>query len=114
MFEDRFSTVESLTVDDTPPSHWEELCLENTMLFVPTDATSDMPVHLQGDWLTSTERDLKQRDLQRQERVRRILHPTAPASTPRTATVTPRCQLTRLPHLLKQFDHLLSPIRQEM
>ena len=89
MFEDRFSTVESLTVDDTPPSHWEELCLENTMLFVPTDATSDMPVHLQDDWLTSTERDLKQRDLQRQERVRRILHPTAPAPTPRTATVTP-------------------------
>jgi hypothetical protein len=88
VFDDRFSTVESITIDDTPLTHWEDLCLENTM-FVPTDATPDTPVHLQDDWLTDAERELKQRDLQRQERVRRILHPTAPAPTSRTRTVIP-------------------------
>ena len=78
VFDDRFSTVESIGLDDTPPSYWEELCLENT-LYLPTHGTPDMPVHLNDDWLTKTERELKYRDLQRQERVRQIQHPTAPA-----------------------------------
>ena len=78
VFDDRFSTVESIGLEDTPPTHWEDLCLENT-LYVPTDGNTDMPVHLHDDWLTNPERELKYRDLQRQERVRQILHPTATA-----------------------------------
>jgi hypothetical protein len=67
VFDDRFSTVESIGLEDTPPSDWEELCLESS-LYVPTDDTPDLPVHLNDDWLTESERELKHRDLvQRQD-----------------------------------------------
>ena len=78
VFDDRFTTVQSIGLDEPPPTHWDDLCLENT-LYVPTDGTPDLPVHLHDDWLTEAERELKYRDLQRQERVRQIQHPTAPA-----------------------------------
>ena len=86
VFDDRFSTVQSIGSNDIPPTHWEDLCLENTT-YVPTDGTADMPVHLNDDWLTESERELKYRDLQRQDRVRQILHPTTP-SLLSTAQVT--------------------------
>ena len=75
VFDDRFSTVQSIGHEEDPPTDWEDLCLENTMC-VPTDGTADMPVHLNDDWLTDAERELKYRDLQRQERgiSVRVLH----------------------------------------
>ena len=76
VFDDRFSTVESISSQETPPTHWEEICLENTM-YLPIDGTPAMPVDLNDDWLTESERNLKYRDLQRQDRVRQILHPTS-------------------------------------
>ena len=106
VFDDRFSTVQSIGSEEAPPADWEDLCLENTM-YVPTDGTADMPVHLNDDWLSDSERELKYRDLQRQERVRQILHPTAPIllSTDRStsslnsegATSTPATTVPPLP-----------------
>ena len=81
VFDDRFSTVESIGHDDTPPSYWEDLCLENS-IYVPTDGTSDTPVHLEDDWLTDAEREIKHRELQRQERIRQIQHPTTVIAKP--------------------------------
>ena len=88
VFDDRFTTVESITIDGTPPTHWEDLCLENTML-VPTEETTDAPVHLQDDWLTDTERALKYRDIQRQDRVRSILHPAPPTPNRQSPSAAP-------------------------
>jgi hypothetical protein len=51
VFDDRFSTVESIGLDESPPAYWEDPYLENT-LYVPTDGTSALPVHLHDDWLT--------------------------------------------------------------
>jgi hypothetical protein len=73
---------------DDPPDHWEDLCLESTLV-VPIESTANSPAHLHDDWLTDSERDLKQRDLQRQERIRQILHPTAPAPIPNHVAPSP-------------------------
>ena len=85
VFDDRFSTFTSIASEDAPPDHWEDLCLESTM-FVPTDATAESPVHLHDDWLTNSERELKQRDLQCRERIRQILNPVASVPTATTPT----------------------------
>ena len=54
VFDDRYSTVASINVDDKPPSDWEDLCLEKS-LHVPTDDMPAMPPHLHDDWLTDAE-----------------------------------------------------------
>ena len=35
VFDDRFSTVQAIGPDDMPPTHWEYLCLENTLYMCP-------------------------------------------------------------------------------
>ena len=79
VFDDRYSTVQSIGISDNPPPHWEDLCLEIS-LYVPTDGTPDIPVHLHDDWLTAPEREVKYRELQSQDCVRQLQHPTAPVS----------------------------------
>ncbi len=74
VFDDRYSTVASINVDDKPPSDWEDLCLEKS-LHVPTDDMPAMPPHLHDDWLTDAEREVKYRDLQRKDRARDLQHP---------------------------------------
>ena len=86
VFDDRYSTVASLDTDEDPPPDWEDLCLENS-LYVPTEDTPDTPTSLHDDWLTEAERELKYRDLQRQDRVRDLQHPT-PVATPSPATTS--------------------------
>ena len=88
VFDDRYSTVASLGEHEDPPPDWEDLCLENT-LYVPTDTTPDTPLHLHDDWLTDEEREVKYRELQRQDRVRELQHPTQPdRATPDTISPT--------------------------
>jgi hypothetical protein len=50
--DDRFSTVESTTIDDTPSTLGRHMLGEHYAC--ASDATPDMTVHLQDDWLTST------------------------------------------------------------
>ncbi|KAI2489575.1 hypothetical protein MHU86_25021 [Fragilaria crotonensis] len=88
VFDDRYSTVTSIGSDDDPPSDWDDLCLDNS-LYVPTDTAPDTPVHLHDDWLTDAEREVKYRDLQRQDRVRNLQHPQP--STP-TSLLVPSAQ----------------------
>ena len=42
---------------------------------MPADAAPDTPQYLHDDWLTEAEREVKHRDLQRQDRVRNLQHP---------------------------------------
>jgi hypothetical protein len=58
---DWFSTVKSISHDDTPPLHWEDLCLGNSM-HVPTDH----PVHLHDNFLTEPKCEFKYCSLQHQ------------------------------------------------
>ncbi len=40
VFDDRFSAVKSIAIEDDPPEHWEDLRLENPM-FVPFSCLND-------------------------------------------------------------------------
>jgi hypothetical protein len=85
VFDDRYSTVPSIGSDDEPPSDWDDLCLDSS-LYVPADTAPDAPQHLHDDWLTEVEREVKHREIQRQDRIRNLQHPqisipSVPAST---------------------------------
>ena len=74
VFDDRYSTVPSIGSDDEPPSDWDDLCLDSS-LYVPADTAPDAPQHLHDDWLTEAEREVKHREIQRQDRIRNLQHP---------------------------------------
>jgi hypothetical protein len=70
VFDDRFSTVESIGQDEDPPAYWEDLILQNSII-IPTD----QPVHLHDDFLTEAELEVKQRHMRRQQQIRQLQHP---------------------------------------
>ena len=47
VFNDLFTTVPSIEREDQPPSHWEDLCLENTT-FIPIN--NQYPLPLNSEW----------------------------------------------------------------
>jgi hypothetical protein len=66
VFDDMFTTVPSIERDNEAPEHWAELCLENSthlMLDSP-------PEHLNDDWLTAEELEIKRRRQNRDEIIR--------------------------------------------
>jgi hypothetical protein len=66
VFDDLFTTVPYIERDNEAPEHWAELCLENSthiMLDSP-------PEHLNDDWLTTEELEIKRRRHNRDERIR--------------------------------------------
>lgn len=77
VFDDSFSTI--LSMEDDPPEFWGELCLERTH-HIPLE--KDATVHLPDDWLTPLELESKQRDINRQEPVRKSYQPPSKISTP--------------------------------
>jgi hypothetical protein len=48
VFYDKFTTVSSIEGGIDPPSHWEDLCLENAVRIVTDHPTT----YLKEDWLT--------------------------------------------------------------
>ena len=62
VFDNLFTTVESLARESDLPDHWADLCLKNT-LYILTDAQGSL-LHLQDEWLTPAEHSVKQRDSQ--------------------------------------------------
>jgi hypothetical protein len=66
VFDDLFTTVPSTERENEAPEHWAELCLENSthlMLDSP-------PEHLNDDWLTAEELEIKRRRQNRDEIIR--------------------------------------------
>jgi hypothetical protein len=66
LFDDLFTTVPSIERENEAPEHWAELCLENSthlMLDSP-------PEHLNDDWFTAEELEIKRRRQSRDERIR--------------------------------------------
>jgi hypothetical protein len=66
VFDDLFTTVPSIERENEAPEHWAELCIENSthlMLDSP-------PEHLNDDWLTAEELEIKRRLQNRDEIIR--------------------------------------------
>ena len=66
VFNDLFTTVPSIEREDQPPSHWEDLCLQNTT-FIPIDNQSPLP--LNSEWRSTADTEQEHRDMQRTNRV---------------------------------------------
>jgi hypothetical protein len=55
-FDCHFTTVSSIGKDDSPPNHWADLCLENSISILEDQETSDKsPISLNDEWLTAEE-----------------------------------------------------------
>ena len=65
VFDKLFSTVPSIGREEEPPSHWEDLCLENTQL-IPTDT----PIRLSREWRSGVDAEEEFCLNQRPNRVR--------------------------------------------
>ena len=65
VFDDMFTTVNSIAREDQPPSHWNDLCLENTEL-VPMDN----PPSLTAEWLSEMDSNLDTQMATRTNQVR--------------------------------------------
>jgi hypothetical protein len=62
VFDDHFKTVSSIRQDDSPPNHWADLCLENSITILEDQETSDKsPMSLNDEWLTTGKMLEKQR-----------------------------------------------------
>jgi hypothetical protein len=66
VFGDLFTNVTSIERDNEAPEHWAELCLENST-HIMLDSTTE---HLNDDWLTAEELEIKRRHQNRDERIR--------------------------------------------
>jgi hypothetical protein len=112
VFDDLFTTV-TIYIDreNEPPEHWAELCLQKSTHLM-LDST---PEHLNDDWLTEEELEIKHRRQNRDEIIREateqrygassILHPgraTGPTEVPCTNT----CSARRLIKRRKYSSHL--------
>jgi hypothetical protein len=65
VFDDLFTTMPSIERENEAPEHWAELCLENS-----TNIMLDSPPeHLNDDWLTADELEIKRRRKNRDERI---------------------------------------------
>ena len=60
VFDDIFTTVESILENKHPPSFWNEIYLEAKILQIPLDPNVD--TSLQYDWITTEELDEKSRE----------------------------------------------------
>jgi hypothetical protein len=66
VFDEQFSTVASIEKETYPPVHWEELCLKSSVRIT----TDNPPYHLDDDWLTEEEQEVKRHNLQRETTIR--------------------------------------------
>jgi hypothetical protein len=66
LFDDLFTTVTSSERENEAPEYWAEMCLKkSTHLMLDSP-----PEHLNGDWLTAEELEIKRRRHNRYERIR--------------------------------------------
>jgi Integrase core domain. len=76
VFDDSFSTVPSIGIDDEPPSFWTAPNLESCILRIPLDADDPSMSLLQDDWLTPSELEEKRRQIHRQTQIRSSFIPS--------------------------------------
>ena len=116
VFDDEFTTVPSLSVDEDPPTFWNDLDLLDHIHRIPLD--SDSRVTLNDEWLTPVEQEERDRIQTRQTILRQSLQssstqvpgvtPTVmPTATPITNDTSPT---TLDPPIPPQRQHLQSQV----
>ena len=79
VFDDTFSTVPSLGLDDSPPQFWNEVGLDEATYRVPLD--DGQGVQLSEEWLTADEMEERTRVNVRRARIRAAMNPSLPSAT---------------------------------
>ena len=103
VFDDEFSTVPSIDVNEDPPTFWNDLDLESQSQRIYLDPES--PHQLHEEWLTPDELEERRRTNNRQRHVRQIFPPltgsstdnTTPAPIPASTQITPSNTPTAVP-----------------
>ena len=103
VFDDEFSTVPSLNVDENPPEFWNDLDLLDHIHRIPLDPDSN--IRLNNEWLTTAEQEERDRSDNRHTVLRQSLTPTPiqPGELPSlptsvTPSVTPMITPTAIPN----------------
>ena len=80
VFDDNFSTVNSLTSDDEPPPFWNDFDIGEFLYRIELD--DNTPASLSSDWLTPSEKEEKERARVRSVRLRNSSSSTEGVSIP--------------------------------
>ena len=80
VFNNAFNTVTSISNDDSPPSFWNEIDIDEFLYTIPLD--NDSEVTLSDEWLTPQEREEKERSLVRATQLCSRIQPASISSTP--------------------------------
>ena len=87
VFDDNFSTVNSLTSDDEPPPFWNDFDIGEFLYRIELD--DDAPASLSSDWLTPSEVEEKERARVRSVRLQNSSSSTGKVSVPSSVPSLP-------------------------
>ena len=71
VFDDHFSTIHSIIIDETPPSFWNEFNLENYTHKIPLDKNAH--ITLQDEWLNPSDLEERARSFARSNEIRKTI-----------------------------------------
>jgi Integrase core domain. len=92
VFDDSFSSVESIRADSDPPDFWNAVDLDAFTVRIPLDPSDSDASLLPDDWLTPHELEEKRRRLSRQGRIRDSYIPSSSGhavASPSTGSTVP-------------------------
>jgi hypothetical protein len=114
VFDDHFTTVSSIGQDNSPPNHWADLCLENSISILEDQETSNKsPMSLNDEWLTTEEMLEKQRAQVRSPSIQQTHYTTSfiqgKSTNPTQSDVTLNIQSTTEAPVLQAHDLKIQP-----
>ena len=75
VFDDQFSSVESMVIDEQPPSFWNEFDLDSHTTQIPLDRDSNAT--LSSEWLNASDLEERSRSFARSNEIRRKFNPSS-------------------------------------
>ena len=75
VFDDQFSSVESMIIDEQPPSFWNEFDLDSHTTQIPLDRDSNAT--LSNEWLSAPDLEERSRSFARSNKIRRKFNPSS-------------------------------------
>ena len=75
VFDDEFSSVDSMVIDETPPSFWNEFDIEAHTLQIPLDRDSNAV--LSDEWLSASDLEERSKSFARSNEIRRNFIPSS-------------------------------------
>ena len=86
VFDDTFSTVISLSLEEDPPEFWNDVDLDDYVSRIHLD--EDTPATLADEWLTPSELEERRRSSTRSQQIRQSFPVTAPLEEPPNTSVS--------------------------